>query len=94
MAYASKLSVIFKALSVDNRVRILQELKAKPLCVKALAAKIGISQAAISQHLRVLRYAGLVIPEKRGYYVHYLLNCKTLAGWRKLTGELLGPPLS
>ena len=91
MADDRKVAAVFKVLSVDSRVRIIKLLKNKPLCVKALAAKLRISPPAVSQHLRILRYANLVIPDKRGYYVHYLINDKVLAEWHKLTGELLNP---
>ena len=90
MADAHKLAGIFKVLAVDSRVKIVQLLKSKPLCVNAVAARLGMTPAAVSQHLRVLRYANLVRPEKRGYYVHYLINEKALNEWRKLTDELLG----
>ncbi len=76
-----KLARIFKALSVETRVRIVQLLKERALCVGALSARLGITQGAVSQHLRVLRDADVVVPEKRGYYVHYRLNDETLAGW-------------
>jgi hypothetical protein len=46
---------------------------------------------AVSQHLRVMRDAGLVIDEKRGYYVHYRLNEQTLDRWRKQIEGLLAP---
>ena len=89
MADARKLAGIFKVLAVDSRVKIVQLLKRKPLCVKAIAGRLGMTPAAVSQHLRVLRYANLVRPDKRGYYVHYLINDKTLNEWQKLTGQLL-----
>ncbi|MFW6108533.1 MAG: ArsR/SmtB family transcription factor, partial [bacterium] len=64
-------------------------LKERALCVNALAARLGVSPSAVSQHLQILRDADLVIPDKRGYYVHYALNTETLACWRTLVGGLL-----
>ncbi len=84
------LARIFKVLSVDTRVCIVQLLKERPLCVGALSARLGITQGAVSQHLRVLRDANLVLPEKRGYYVHYRLNHNTLTEWRKAAERFLG----
>lgn len=81
---------MFKALSVDTRVRIVQMLKEQSLCVGALAARLGVSSAAVSQHLRILRDAGLAEGEKRGYFVHYHLNPDTLDQWRALVSGLLG----
>lgn len=76
-----KLARIFKVLSVETRVRMVRLLKGRTLCVNALAKSLGITPAAVSQHLRVLRDAELVHDEKRGYYVHYSLNEETLGIW-------------
>ena len=86
---AGKLARIFKALSVDTRVTIVQLLKGRVLCVGALSAQLDVTQGAVSQHLRILRDAGLVVSEKRGYYVHYRLNEKTLAEWQGQSDKLL-----
>lgn len=91
MRDAKRIARVFKALSSDARVLILQLLKERSLCVGALAARLNISSAAVSQHLRVLRYAELVVPDKRGYYVHYRLNRKTLEQWRQVAEDLLTP---
>jgi len=80
---------VFRALSVETRVRIVQLLKGRALCVNALAARLKVTPAAVSQHLRVLRDADLVVPDKRGYYVHYRINEKTLATWKELADSLL-----
>jgi len=89
MKEAQRLARIFKVLSVDTRIRIIQLLRGRALCVGALSARLDVTQGAVSQHLRVLRDADLVIAEKRGYYVHYRLNEKTLAKWRKVTESFL-----
>ena len=83
------LARIFKVLSVETRVRMINLLKKQTLCVNALAKALNITPAAVSQHLRVLRDADLVIDEKRGYFVHYSLNESTLAEWNKATKGLL-----
>jgi len=90
MTDPSKVTKVFRALSVETRVRIVQLLKERALCVNALAARLDVTSAAVSQHLRVLRDADLVIPDKRGYYVHYQINEKTLATWKELADGLLG----
>lgn len=61
------------------------------MCVNALAARLKVTQAAVSQHLRIMRDAGLVIDEKHGYFVHYRLNEQTLAVWREEIENLLAP---
>ena len=69
------LAGILKALSDPTRLRLVQLLgrqEERPgLCVNALAQRLGVSQPAVSQHLRVLRNLGLVRGERRGYRVHY-----------------------
>jgi DNA-binding transcriptional ArsR family regulator len=89
MAQAKKLAKVFAALSVDTRVKIVQLLKEDCLCVNALAARLSVTAPAVSQHLRVLRDADLVIAEKRGYFVHYRINRRTLTSWKGLADGLL-----
>jgi len=85
------LSRLLKVLSVETRVRIVQLLKGRALCVNALASRLDVTQGAVSQHLRIMRDAGLVIDEKRGYFVHYRLNEDTLAAWRAEIDRMLDP---
>ena len=88
---ADELARILKVLSVATRVRIVQILKSRGLCVGAMASQLDVTQGAVSQHLRLMRDAGLVIDEKRGYYVHYRLNEETLARCRGQIDNLLAP---
>jgi len=88
-ATAQKIAAIAKVLSVDTRVRILQLLQQQPFCVNALAARLEVTHSAVSQHLRILRNAGLVTAEKRGYWVHYRLNEDTTRRWRDALSRLL-----
>lgn len=55
----------------------------QPLCVNAITRRLGISQPAVSQHLGVLRNAGLVCGERRGGMVHYRINYEALDEFRK-----------
>ena len=89
MVKALDLACICKILSVETRIRILQLLKNRALCVGALSARLDVTQGAVSQHLRILREADLVIAEKRGYFVHYRLNEKTLGKWKGIVDKLL-----
>ena len=88
---ADELERILKVLSVGTRVKIVQILQRRTLCVGALASQLNLTQGAVSQHLRLMRDAGLVIDEKRGHHVHYCLNERTLARWRKHIDGLLAP---
>ena len=62
---------VFKALADPTRVQILMHLASGNLCVGALAQRLRVTPSAVSQHLRILREAGLVDGDKRGYWVHY-----------------------
>jgi DNA-binding transcriptional ArsR family regulator len=79
MINAKKLAGIFKLLSVEARIRIVQALKRRALCVTELTSQLGISQEATSQHLRVLRDAGIVKFQKRGLHVYYSLDKQNVA---------------
>ena len=81
---------IFKVLSTVTRVRIIDLLKQRSLCVNALARALEITPAAVSQHLRVLRDAGIIVAERRGYFVHYKVNMRTLTDWSRAAANLLG----
>ncbi|MCF7888643.1 MAG: metalloregulator ArsR/SmtB family transcription factor [Victivallales bacterium] len=84
-----KLAEIFKVLSVESRIQIIDFLKIKPMCVNALSKRLNITPAAVSQHLRILRNLNIVTADKKGYFVHYHLNCHVLDEWNILAGNLL-----
>jgi len=67
----ANLVLILKALADKTRFRIIHLLLSHDLCVGALADHLSMSKAAVSQHLKILRKAGLVRGEKRGYWTHY-----------------------
>ncbi len=63
-----------KAIGDVTRFKIIRLLVNHDQCVSGLSNKIGVSDAAISQHLSVLKEADLVRCEKKGYFKHYSLN--------------------
>ncbi len=98
MAEIEKVSEIFKALSDPTRLRLVQLLnnckpgvcKGGPLCVNALAHQLGVTQSAVSQHLRILRQAGLVRGERHGNFMHYSLDPNGLDRYRAALRDTLG----
>jgi DNA-binding transcriptional ArsR family regulator len=70
----SQFLTALKALSDETRLRLLGLLLLQGLCGRALAQRLGVSEAAVSQHLKILKEAGLVEGEKRGYWVHYSIH--------------------
>ncbi len=57
-----------------KRVLMLYALEKGPLCVGELASEVGLSQPAVSRHLRVLRERSLVRTERRGPAIYYSLG--------------------
>lgn len=74
---------LFKLLSVDKRIEIIELLKKEPMSVNALADALRITQSAVSQHLRILKTAGLVKDERQGYWIYYSLNKDSLEKCRQ-----------
>lgn len=71
-------SIALKAIADDTRRNIIILLLRHNFCVRALAKKLEISEAAVSQHLKVLRQAGLLSGEKKGHFMHYDVNRNVL----------------
>ncbi|MFL5686853.1 MAG: ArsR/SmtB family transcription factor [Chloroflexota bacterium] len=65
---------ILKTLANPRRLEILHVLTHGPIEVRHLAAQIGASQPNVSQHLGVLRAAGVVDAERDGREVRYRLS--------------------
>ena len=93
-----KLVEIFKALADPTRLKLVKALNAcEPgiceggsLCVNALAHRLDVTQSAVSQHLRILRQAGLVRGARKGSFVHYSLDPEGLAKYKTALRETLG----
>jgi len=66
-------ALIGKALGSPGRLELLELLTQGPRTVEALATESNLSIANASQHLQILRQAGLVDSEKRGLFVEYRL---------------------
>lgn len=65
---------LLTAIADDTRLKIIHLLLRRNYCVGALARRLALTEAAISQHIKVLREAGLLTGEKRGYFMHYDVN--------------------
>lgn len=82
-------SEIFKVLGVETRIRIIELLKSKgPLGANKIAEVLGITPAAVSQHLKVLRQAGLVRNERKGYWIPYSIDEEALEDCRTILNEV------
>ncbi|MFW6262454.1 MAG: ArsR/SmtB family transcription factor [Thermotogota bacterium] len=68
------LEQIFKALSDENRLRIINMLLRGDFCVCELEVLLGLSQSNLSRHLTKLKSTGLIHAKKDGQWVHYTIS--------------------
>ena len=74
----------FKALSDENRRKILDLLKKGPMTAGEIGEHFPVSGATMSHHLSVLKEAGLILDDRQGKYISYELNTSVvdeLIGW-------------
>ncbi|MCD2196346.1 metalloregulator ArsR/SmtB family transcription factor [Actinomycetospora endophytica] len=64
---------LLRALAAPVRIAVVLQLRSSPRCVHELVDALGVTQPLISQHLRVLKAAGVVRGERRGREVVYRL---------------------
>ena len=62
---------VFKAIGDETRLKILLLLSTKNICAKGIARNLDISEAAVSQHIKILKEAELIVAYKSGYFVMY-----------------------
>jgi DNA-binding transcriptional ArsR family regulator len=75
------LSSRLKLLAHPERLRILDVLRREAECVCHLEALLGKPQPYVSQQLRFLRQAGLIVDEKEGQNVYYRLVDQEVMRW-------------
>jgi DNA-binding transcriptional ArsR family regulator len=80
---------MFKALAVETRIKIIDLLKSEgPLGAKKISELIGVTPAAVSQHLKILKQAGFVRSERNGYWIPYSIDEETLKNCRDVLSEI------
>jgi len=79
MAYETALA----ALADPTRRQVFEELRAGPRSVGTLAKRLPVSRPAVSQHLKVLKEAGLVADKSEGTRRVYHIDPKGLAAIRR-----------
>lgn len=77
-AEASATAALFSALASPARVRLVNLLAGsdEPVCLCHLIEPVGLAQATVSEHLRKLVDAGLVLREERGKWSYFSLNAE------------------
>lgn len=69
-----KLVKVFKALSDETRLNILLLVSKRSVFQKGISKYLGISDSAVSQHIKVLKEANIITGYKEGYYMLYHIN--------------------
>jgi len=72
-------SEVFRALADPTRRAVFERLSQQEMSVSELTAGFRVSQPAISQHLSMLKEAGLVVERREGRYVYYRSEPQGLA---------------
>jgi DNA-binding transcriptional ArsR family regulator len=72
-AHTADAAQLMKALGNEQRLLVLCNLLERPMSVGELNARMDLSQSALSQHLALLREAGLVETRREAQSIHYSL---------------------
>ena len=91
MSKEQDMACVFKALSDENRIRILKILHSGEKCACKLLEELNIRQSTLSHHMKILCDAGLVTGRKEGKWMHYSICCEGVCGLRTMLRELLAP---
>lgn len=93
MSQNDHLAELAKALAHPARLGILRLLQATPGCIGGdIVDAIGLAQSTVSEHLRILKAAGIISGEIDGPRVCYALNSDALAPLATFIASLTPPP--
>ena len=82
-----------KALAHPARLRIVRLLQATPGCIGGdIVDAVGLAQSTVSEHLRILKAAGIISGEIDGPRVCYALNPDSLSPLAAFIASLTAPP--
>lgn len=85
---------IFKALAHPIRMKIVRTLRSGPLCVCVLNENVEFSQSNLSQHLRILKEAGILKSEKDGLRIIYSIKDDEVNRLLEVTGKIIKKDLA
>jgi DNA-binding transcriptional ArsR family regulator len=86
-----KAAMIFRALNHKLRQQILSLIdNDKRITVTEIYIKMRLEQSVASQHLAILRRAGIVVTERDGKYIYYSINSKRIDDINRIAVDLIG----
>ena len=89
----NELSPFFKALCEDVRLKIIEVLMPRELCVCEIIDFLNLSQPAVSHHMKILKQAGLVKDRRDGRWIFYSLDKDRFTQMERLLGDRLFEPV-
>ena len=84
-----EIAQIFRALSDENRIRILKQLRTGEKCGCQLLEELKITQPTLSHHMKILCDCGIVRSRRDGKWMHYTIDCDEIKSVRSLMQSLL-----
>lgn len=82
---------VFKAFGDLNRMKIIKILASNPdesLCVTELAEMLGITQSATSQHIKVLKSVGILVPKRIENRTYYAIDAEVLRSYQDTINDM------
>lgn len=82
---------IFKALGDPTRLKLIKILASKmasEIRICKIAESLGISQPAVSQHLKILKGIGILTAQREGYRIHYNIDVEVLKKHKQLIDSM------
>lgn len=80
---------IYKALAHPIRIKIVRMLRDGPQCVCILNENVEFSQSNLSQHLKILKDAGILKTEKDGIRILYSIKDAEVKKLLEITGKII-----
>ena len=87
---AAQLVPVFAALADRTRLRLLNLMRDREVCVCYFVEILGLTQPKISRHLAYLRRSGLVLARREGKWMHYRIDPSLPTPVQRLLDETLG----
>ena len=88
---SGEMAHIFKALSDENRILILKQLRNGEKCGCELLEELKITQPTLSHHMKILCDCNIVKSRREGKWLHYAIDCDGIKHVRNLMQSLLLP---
>jgi ArsR family transcriptional regulator len=86
-----EMAQVFRAFGDVNRMKIIKILASNPeesVCVSDLAGMLKITQPAASQHIRVLKSVGILVPKRQGNRTFYSIDCDRLREYKDIIDHM------